>query len=82
MGCNCSWLFISICSAIPEQKTSRFVFFMASNSFLAYLILMYLFTADISLGFAAGVMTAASFWSLLAPAIEIRCDLITLDTMY
>lgn len=24
-----------------------------------------------SLGFAAGVMTAASFWSLLAPAIEI-----------
>ncbi|EFP12362.1 hypothetical protein GCK72_002602 [Caenorhabditis remanei] len=25
---------------------------------------------DISLGFAAGVMTAASFWSLLAPAIE------------
>ncbi|CAD5206624.1 unnamed protein product [Bursaphelenchus okinawaensis] len=26
---------------------------------------------DISLGFAAGVMTAASFWSLLAPAIEI-----------
>lgn len=29
-----------------------------------------LFT-DVSLGFAAGVMTAASFWSLLAPAIEI-----------
>ncbi|TKR92824.1 hypothetical protein L596_007398 [Steinernema carpocapsae] len=26
---------------------------------------------DASLGFAAGVMTAASFWSLLAPAIEI-----------
>ncbi|XP_031346309.1 zinc transporter ZIP11 isoform X2 [Photinus pyralis] len=26
---------------------------------------------DISLGFAAGVMTAASFWSLLAPAIEM-----------
>ncbi|VDM38018.1 unnamed protein product [Toxocara canis] len=26
---------------------------------------------DVSLGFAAGVMTAASFWSLLAPAIEI-----------
>ncbi|KAJ8922416.1 hypothetical protein NQ315_004362 [Exocentrus adspersus] len=25
---------------------------------------------DASLGFAAGVMTAASFWSLLAPAIE------------
>lgn len=25
---------------------------------------------DGSLGFAAGVMTAASFWSLLAPAIE------------
>ena len=23
------------------------------------------------MGFAAGVMTAASFWSLLAPAIEI-----------
>ncbi|CAI5438978.1 unnamed protein product [Caenorhabditis angaria] len=26
---------------------------------------------DVALGFAAGVMTAASFWSLLAPAIEI-----------
>ena len=26
---------------------------------------------DFSLGFAAGVMTAASFWSLLAPAIEM-----------
>ncbi|KAA0187191.1 hypothetical protein HAZT_HAZT011941, partial [Hyalella azteca] len=26
---------------------------------------------DSSLGFAAGVMTAASFWSLLAPAIEM-----------
>lgn len=26
---------------------------------------------DGSLGFAAGVMTAASFWSLLAPAIEM-----------
>lgn len=26
---------------------------------------------DLSLGFAAGVMTAASFWSLLAPAIEL-----------
>lgn len=26
---------------------------------------------DASLGFAAGVMTAASFWSLLLPAIEI-----------
>ncbi|MFH4984766.1 hypothetical protein AB6A40_011475 [Gnathostoma spinigerum] len=25
---------------------------------------------DISLGFASGVMTAASFWSLLAPAID------------
>ena len=26
---------------------------------------------DTSLGFAAGVMTAASFWSLLAPAIQM-----------
>ncbi|XP_021344649.1 zinc transporter ZIP11-like, partial [Mizuhopecten yessoensis] len=26
---------------------------------------------DASLGFAAGVMTAASYWSLLAPAIEM-----------
>lgn len=26
---------------------------------------------DASLGFAAGVMTAASYWSLLAPAIEL-----------
>ena len=26
---------------------------------------------DGSLGFAAGVMTAASYWSLLAPAIEM-----------
>jgi len=29
---------------------------------------------DASLGFAAGVMTAASFWSLLAPAIELAED--------
>lgn len=29
---------------------------------------------DASLGFAAGVMTAASFWSLLAPAIEMAED--------
>lgn len=27
------------------------------------------------LGFAAGVMLAASFWSLLAPAIEMSKDL-------
>ena len=27
--------------------------------------------SDASLGFAAGVMTAASFWALLAPALEI-----------
>lgn len=26
---------------------------------------------DVALGFAAGVMIAASFWSLLAPAIEL-----------
>lgn len=26
---------------------------------------------DVSLGFSAGVMIAASFWSLLAPAIEL-----------
>lgn len=26
---------------------------------------------DASLGFAAGVMTAASFWSLLVPALEV-----------
>jgi len=29
---------------------------------------------DTSLGFAAGVMIAASFWSLLAPAIELSRD--------
>lgn len=28
------------------------------------------FSSDGSLGFAAGVMTAASFWSLLVPALE------------
>jgi len=28
-------------------------------------------TLDASLGFSAGVMVAASFWSLLAPAIEL-----------
>ncbi|KAI6225848.1 Zinc transporter ZIP11 [Aphelenchoides besseyi] len=41
---------------------SSLVFILPSNSkkFL-----------DVSLGFAAGVMLAASFWSLLAPAIEI-----------
>jgi len=29
---------------------------------------------DTSLGFAAGVMTAASFWSLLAPALEMAAE--------
>lgn len=29
---------------------------------------------DISLGFAAGVMIAASYWSLLAPAIEMASE--------
>ncbi|KAK9887132.1 hypothetical protein WA026_020578 [Henosepilachna vigintioctopunctata] len=29
---------------------------------------------DVSLGFAAGVMTAASFWSLLSPAIEMAVE--------
>ena len=29
---------------------------------------------DTSLGFAAGVMIAASFWSLLAPALEMGAD--------
>ena len=32
-------------------------------------------TLDVMLGFAGGVMVAASFWSLLAPAIEISSDL-------
>ncbi|MBO4423520.1 MAG: ZIP family metal transporter [Clostridia bacterium] len=30
---------------------------------------------DVMLGFAAGVMTAASFWSLLSPAAEISAEL-------
>lgn len=29
---------------------------------------------DTSLGFASGVMTAASYWSLLAPAIEMASE--------
>lgn len=29
---------------------------------------------DVSLGFAAGVMVAASYWSLLAPAIEMAAE--------
>ena len=29
------------------------------------------------LGFAAGVMVAASFWSLLLPAVEIQGDTLT-----
>lgn len=29
---------------------------------------------DVSLGFAAGVMVAASYWSLLAPAIEMATE--------
>lgn len=32
-------------------------------------------TLDVMLGFAAGVMLAASFWSLLAPAIEMSVEL-------
>jgi len=31
-------------------------------------------TLDAMLGFAAGVMIAASFWSLLAPAIEMSAE--------
>lgn len=31
-------------------------------------------TLDVMLGFAAGVMIAASFWSLLAPALEMSAD--------
>lgn len=31
---------------------------------------------DILLGFSAGVMLAASYWSLLAPAVEIARDLV------
>lgn len=30
---------------------------------------------DLMMGFAAGVMTAASFWSLLAPAIDLSAEL-------
>lgn len=30
---------------------------------------------DVMLGFAGGVMTAASFWSLLAPSIELSAEL-------
>lgn len=36
---------------------------------------------DLSLGFAAGVMTAASYWSLLKPAIEM-CDTYGEDGKY
>lgn len=32
-------------------------------------------TLDVMLGFAAGVMIAASYWSLLAPAIEMSADM-------
>ncbi|MDR2530277.1 MAG: ZIP family metal transporter [Oscillospiraceae bacterium] len=32
-------------------------------------------TLDLMMGFAAGVMIAASFWSLLAPAIELSAEL-------
>lgn len=34
---------------------------------------------DASLGFAAGIMTAASFWSLLLPAIEMSQQQLTVD---
>ncbi|KAK5982507.1 Zinc transporter ZIP11 [Trichostrongylus colubriformis] len=47
-------------------KTIRFLCPFFINDLLDFLSPVYL-----SLGFAAGVMTAASFWSLLAPAIEI-----------
>lgn len=42
---------------------SGMVIFLRGNQQRKYL--------DVSLGFAAGVMVAASFWSLLAPAIEM-----------
>jgi len=43
-------------------------------------------TLDAMLGFASGVMLAASFWSLLQPAIEIaaaegRADLVTIPAI-
>lgn len=39
-----------------------------------YCILFQRKLLDISLGFAAGVMIAASYWSLLAPAITSATD--------
>ena len=30
---------------------------------------------DVMMGFAAGVMIAASFWSLLSPAIELAAEM-------
>ena len=47
---------------------------MNDNFFLSKIIIVYILQRkflDGSLGFAAGVMTAASYWSLLAPAIEM-----------
>ena len=36
---------------------------------------------DVSLGFSSGIMIAASFWSLLSPAIELSEELMQ-DTFY
>lgn len=49
--------------ASKQQKIPRYFWYV-------WKIYEHLLT-DVSLGFAAGVMVAASFWSLLAPAIEI-----------
>ena len=37
---------------------------------------------DGSLGFAAGVMLAASYWSLLAPAIEMASEMTTFGEQF
>jgi zinc transporter 11 len=55
-------LFASLFTWFVTALGAALVFILPSNSKKIL---------DVSLGFAAGVMVAASFWSLLAPAIEI-----------
>lgn len=63
-------------------RRSRFIEITRKNCPISHSSIYYLFvyvslklqqrkSLDIALGFAAGVMIAASFWSLLAPAIEL-----------
>jgi ZIP family zinc transporter len=62
----CQGLFATLFTYLVTALGAGLVFFCKSMNQRAL---------DMMMGFAAGVMTAASFWSLLAPAIELATEL-------